>query len=83
MEGHKRKNVQEDKEKPKDGRSRMGAVASSLFAVAAMALGWLAIELAFKPSLDESRDSINKSLDPDHDPDDELDDGNNSKPTKI
>jgi len=82
MEGHQEKNVQEDKEKPKGGRSRLGAVASSVIAVAAMAMGWLAVELAFKPILDDARDSINKSLDPNHDPDDDLD-GNHSKPTNI
>jgi len=37
--------------------------------VAAMALGWLAIEIAFKPFLDKFRSSIDKS-DPTKDPDD-------------
>lgn len=39
----------------------------------ALACAWLAIELAFKPFLDKSRDSIQKS-DPNRDPDDDDDD---------
>nr|GLL30671.1 outer envelope membrane protein 7-like [Ipomoea trifida]GMD12990.1 outer envelope membrane protein 7-like [Ipomoea batatas]GMD13873.1 outer envelope membrane protein 7-like [Ipomoea batatas]GMD15583.1 outer envelope membrane protein 7-like [Ipomoea batatas]GMD17132.1 outer envelope membrane protein 7-like [Ipomoea batatas] len=35
----------------------------------ALAAGWLAIELAFKPLLDKARAALNKS-DPNHDPDD-------------
>eukprot|EP01018_Ginkgo_biloba_P022334 Gb_05748 [translate_table: standard] len=71
--GRKKKQEEKEKEKEKEGRSRMGALTSSVIAIAGMALGWLAIELAFKPSLDEGRDAINKSLDPSYDPDDELD----------
>ncbi|KFK34488.1 hypothetical protein AALP_AA5G152100 [Arabis alpina] len=37
--------------------------------VAALALGWLAIEIAFKPFLEKFRSSIDKS-DPTKDPDD-------------
>ncbi|VVB02256.1 unnamed protein product [Arabis nemorensis] len=37
--------------------------------VAALAFGWLAIEIAFKPFLDKLRSSIDKS-DPAKDPDD-------------
>ncbi|CAN8278940.1 unnamed protein product [Cochlearia groenlandica] len=37
--------------------------------VAALAFGWLAIEIAFKPFLDKLRSSIDKS-DPTKDPDD-------------
>ncbi|KAH0663621.1 hypothetical protein KY285_028607 [Solanum tuberosum] len=36
----------------------------------ALAFGWLAIELAFKPWLDKARASMDKS-DPSHDPDDD------------
>uniref|UniRef100_A0A2P2NKE0 Outer envelope membrane protein 7 n=1 Tax=Rhizophora mucronata TaxID=61149 RepID=A0A2P2NKE0_RHIMU len=36
----------------------------------ALAFGWLAIEMAFKPFLDKARAAMNKS-DPDHDPDDD------------
>ncbi|XP_048441803.1 outer envelope membrane protein 7 [Pyrus x bretschneideri] len=36
----------------------------------ALAVGWLAIELAFKPFLDKARAAMNKS-DPAHDPDED------------
>ena len=38
----------------------------------ALAFGWLAIEMAFKPFLDKARATMDKS-DPDHDPDDDAD----------
>ncbi|OMO77732.1 hypothetical protein CCACVL1_14853 [Corchorus capsularis] len=54
----------------------------------ALAFGWLAIEMAFKPFLDKARGSMDKS-DPNHDPDDtdvhkddsarEIDDDSSSK----
>ncbi|KAK8573076.1 hypothetical protein V6N13_099891 [Hibiscus sabdariffa] len=37
--------------------------------VGALAFGWMAIEMAFKPLLDKVRAAIEKS-DPNHDPDD-------------
>nr|XP_024386160.1 uncharacterized protein LOC112287433 isoform X1 [Physcomitrium patens] len=51
-----------------------------LVTAAALAAGWAAIELAFKPFLDAGRASINRELDPDYDPDDDLHGpcGNNS-----
>ncbi|KAK2648258.1 hypothetical protein Ddye_015747 [Dipteronia dyeriana] len=41
----------------------------------ALALGWLAIEIAFKPFLDKARAAMDKS-DPAHDPDDVGEDSN-------
>lgn len=40
----------------------------------ALAFGWLAIELAFKPLLDKARSALDKS-DPARDPDDVVDSG--------
>ncbi|GAB4840657.1 Outer envelope membrane protein 7 [Ancistrocladus abbreviatus] len=42
---------------------------SSMVVMGALALGWLAIELAFKPWLDKARAAMDKS-DPTRDPDD-------------
>ncbi|XP_041016954.1 outer envelope membrane protein 7-like [Juglans microcarpa x Juglans regia] len=42
----------------------------ALVVFGALAFGWLAIELAFRPLLDKARAAINKS-DPTRDPDDE------------
>ncbi|XP_073135633.1 outer envelope membrane protein 7 [Henckelia pumila] len=49
----------------------MGAVTAALIAIAAVALGWLTIELACKPCLESGRNSIDRNLNPDYDPDDE------------
>ncbi|CAK9151056.1 unnamed protein product [Ilex paraguariensis] len=50
-----------------EGKSR--AVKSVAVVFGALACGWLAIELAFKPWMDKARAAINKS-DPTRDPDD-------------
>ncbi|KAH9291558.1 hypothetical protein KI387_043258, partial [Taxus chinensis] len=63
----------QDKETSNAGSSKMSSITSSVFAIAGLALGWAAIEFAFKPSLDQSREAIDKSLDPNYDPDDDLD----------
>ncbi|GLJ35167.1 hypothetical protein SUGI_0707910 [Cryptomeria japonica] len=75
MEGQTKK--EQDEKKSKEGRSKMSSITSSVFAIAGLALGWAAIELAFKPSLDQSRDDMKKTLDPNYDPDDDVD-ANNS-----
>ncbi|GKU86620.1 hypothetical protein SLEP1_g1122 [Rubroshorea leprosula] len=49
------------------GESRGMKQAAVVFG--ALALGWMAIELAFKPFLDKARAAMNKS-DPSRDPDD-------------
>ncbi|GLU07528.1 hypothetical protein SLE2022_244830 [Rubroshorea leprosula] len=49
------------------GKSRGMKQAAVVFG--ALALGWMAIELAFKPFLDKARAAMNKS-DPSRDPDD-------------
>lgn len=46
-----------------------GALKSTAVVAGALAFGWLAIELAFKPWLEKARAAINKS-DPAQDPDD-------------
>ncbi|XP_073302276.1 outer envelope membrane protein 7 [Primulina huaijiensis] len=49
----------------------MGAVTAALIAIAAVALGWLTIEIACKPCLESGRGAIDRNLNPDYDPDDE------------
>ncbi|XP_022967520.1 outer envelope membrane protein 7-like [Cucurbita maxima] len=44
----------------------------AFFILGALALGWLAIEIAFKPFLDKARSAMDNS-DPTRDPDDLLD----------
>lgn len=44
----------------------------------ALAVGWLAIELAFKPFLDKARSAMNKN-DPAHDPDDVVEEDTGAK----
>ncbi|KAF7120337.1 hypothetical protein RHSIM_Rhsim13G0023900 [Rhododendron simsii] len=46
-----------------------GALKSTAVVAGALAFGWLAIELAFKPWLEKARAAMNKS-DPTQDPDD-------------
>nr|AAA63414.1 outer envelope membrane protein [Pisum sativum] len=47
----------------------MGKAKEAVVVAGALAFVWLAIELAFKPFLSQTRDSIDKS-DPTRDPDD-------------
>ncbi|KZV58266.1 hypothetical protein F511_01117 [Dorcoceras hygrometricum] len=49
----------------------MGPVTVALIAIAAVALGWLTIEMACKPCLESGRGAIDRNLNPDYDPDDE------------
>ncbi|XP_022155586.1 outer envelope membrane protein 7-like [Momordica charantia] len=46
----------------------------------ALALGWLAIEMAFKPFLDKARSAMDKS-DPTRDPDDLVDNLSDHRPS--
>lgn len=48
----------------------MGAITSAVIAIAGVVLGWIAIEIACKPCLEQGRGAIGRSLDPDYDPDD-------------
>ncbi|CAN1175374.1 Outer envelope membrane protein 7 [Linum perenne] len=48
----------------------MKPVKQAAVVIGALAFGWLAIEIAFKPFLGKARSSMAKS-DPDRDPDDE------------
>ncbi|EEF42644.1 uncharacterized protein LOC8264099 [Ricinus communis] len=50
----------------------MAAITSALIAVAGVILGWIAIEMACKPCLEQGRNAIGRSLNPDYDPDDDL-----------
>ncbi|XP_074272519.1 outer envelope membrane protein 7 [Silene latifolia] len=49
----------------------MGAVTAAIIAIAGLALGWIAIEMACKPCLEKGREAIDQSLNPDFDPDDD------------
>ncbi|KAL5727269.1 hypothetical protein ACHQM5_000485 [Ranunculus cassubicifolius] len=48
----------------------MGAITTSVIAIAAVVLGWITVEIACKPCLDKGREAIDRSLDPNYDPDD-------------
>ena len=48
----------------------MAAITSALIAIAGVVLGWIAIEIACKPCLEQGREAIDRSLNPDYDPDD-------------
>lgn len=51
---------------------KTSATKQAMFVFGALAFGWLAIELAFKPFLDKARSAMDKS-DPARDPDDVVD----------
>ncbi|RVW54833.1 Outer envelope membrane protein 7 [Vitis vinifera] len=55
-----------------------GPLKSVMVVFGALAFGWLAIELAFKPFLDKARSALDKS-DPTRDPDDDDDGGTTQK----
>ncbi|KAL6880564.1 hypothetical protein ACP4OV_012129 [Aristida adscensionis] len=48
----------------------MGAVVTAVIAIAAVVLGWVAIEMACKPCLETGRRAMDRALDPTYDPDD-------------
>ncbi|XP_031505439.1 uncharacterized protein LOC116267710 [Nymphaea colorata] len=50
----------------------MAAVTSAIIAIAAVVLGWIAIELACKPCLEKGREAIDRNLNPNYDPDDDV-----------
>ncbi|CAN0911472.1 Outer envelope membrane protein 7 [Linum grandiflorum] len=50
----------------------MGAVTTAIIAIAGVILGWITIEIACKPCLDQGRQAIDRSLNPDYDPDDDI-----------
>jgi hypothetical protein len=47
----------------------MAAITTAVVAIAAVVLGWIAIEMACKPCLERGRAAIDKALDPNYDPD--------------
>ncbi|XP_009360893.2 uncharacterized protein LOC103951282 [Pyrus x bretschneideri] len=49
----------------------MGAITASVIAIVGVVLGWIAIEIACKPCLEQGRQAIDRSLNPDYDPDDD------------
>ncbi|KFK36361.1 hypothetical protein AALP_AA4G113400 [Arabis alpina] len=51
----------------------MAALTSALIAIAAVILGWITIEMACKPCLEQGREAMDRSLNPDYDPDDDQD----------
>ncbi|XP_050371134.1 outer envelope membrane protein 7 [Argentina anserina] len=48
----------------------MGAITSAAIAIVGVVLGWITIEIACKPCLDQGRQAIDRNLNPDYDPDD-------------
>ncbi|KAL6206865.1 hypothetical protein ACLB2K_024111 [Fragaria x ananassa] len=48
----------------------MGAITSAVIAIAGVVLGWITIEIACKPCLEQGREAIDRNLNPDYDPDD-------------
>lgn len=49
----------------------MAAITSAAIAVVAVILGWITIEIACKPCLEQGRQAIDRNLNPDYDPDDD------------
>lgn len=49
----------------------MGAITSAVIAVVGVLVGWITIEIACKPCLEQGREAIDRSLNPDYDPDDD------------
>ncbi|CAH8365690.1 unnamed protein product [Eruca vesicaria subsp. sativa] len=49
----------------------MAAITTAVIAIAGIILGWITIEMACKPCLEQGREAIDRSLNPDYDPDDE------------
>jgi len=49
----------------------MGAITGAVIAVVGVILGWITIEIACKPCLEQGRQAIDRNLNPDYDPDDE------------
>ncbi|WJX22607.1 hypothetical protein P8452_11896 [Trifolium repens] len=56
----------------------MGAITSAVIAVVAVVLGWITIEIACKPCLEQGRQAIDRNLNPDYDPDDDIIINNNA-----
>ncbi|KAK7846870.1 outer envelope membrane protein 7 [Quercus suber] len=48
----------------------MAAITSTLIAIAGVVLGWIAIEIACKPCLEQGCKAIDRSLNPNYDPND-------------
>lgn len=56
----------------------MGGITAAIIAIAGIVLGWITIEIACKPCLEQGRQAIDRSLNPDYDPDDDDDVTNNT-----
>lgn len=52
-------------------KEEMGAITSAVIAVVGVLLGWITIEIACKPCLQQARQAIDRNLNPDYDPDDD------------
>ncbi|URE18126.1 hypothetical protein MUK42_14194 [Musa troglodytarum] len=50
----------------------MGAITSAVVAMVVVFLGWITIEIACKPCLEQGREAIDRALDPNYDPDSSL-----------
>ncbi|GFY88923.1 hypothetical protein Acr_06g0008630 [Actinidia rufa] len=55
----------------------MVAVTTGILAAVGLVLGWISIEIACKPCLDNGREAIDRNLNPQYDPDDDDYDNNN------
>ncbi|PSS29009.1 Outer envelope membrane protein [Actinidia chinensis var. chinensis] len=55
----------------------MVAVTTGILAAVGLVLGWISIEIACKPCLDNDREAIDRNLNPQYDPDDDDYDNNN------
>lgn len=53
----------------------MGAITSAVIAIVGVVLGWITIEIACKPCLEQGREAIDRNLNPDYDPDDAVSSG--------
>ncbi|KAG6521938.1 hypothetical protein ZIOFF_019072 [Zingiber officinale] len=52
-----------------DQIGEMAAITTAVVAIAAVILGWITIEIACKPCLEQGRNAIDRALDPNYDPD--------------
>ncbi|KAJ7298205.1 hypothetical protein O6H91_02G117100 [Diphasiastrum complanatum] len=51
-------------------KEKVGSITKTVMVVAGFVIGWVGIELAFRPFLKSGRSAMDRSLNPDYDPDD-------------
>ncbi|KAM1347229.1 hypothetical protein PS2_036185 [Malus domestica] len=62
--------IDESEPRRRKKKKKMGAITASVIAIVGVVLGWIAIEIACKPCLEQGREAIDRNLNPDYDPDD-------------